>query len=89
MGSWLVEDCEDKKLQQSDLKVSFSLDVVVVAFMNTEGSLVPFAMSYYPCQKEFIATYAIRSLTTIIRKRGVNRIEVVERGGGVKNFNTT
>jgi hypothetical protein len=35
VGSWLVEDCEDKKLQQSDLRVSFSLDVVVVAFMNT------------------------------------------------------
>ena len=37
MGSWLVEDYEDKKLQQSDLRESFSLDVVVVAFMNTEG----------------------------------------------------
>jgi hypothetical protein len=48
VGSWLVEDCEDKKLQQSDLRVSFSLDVVVVAFMNTEGPLVPFPMSYYP-----------------------------------------
>jgi hypothetical protein len=31
VGSWLVVDCEDKKLQQSDLRVSFSLDVVVVA----------------------------------------------------------
>jgi hypothetical protein len=30
-----------QKLQQSDLRVSFSLDVVVVAFMNTEGPLVP------------------------------------------------
>ena len=49
MGSCLVEDCEDKKLQQSDLRVSFSLDVVVVAFMNKEGPLVPFPMSYYPC----------------------------------------
>jgi hypothetical protein len=37
VGSWLDEDCEDKKLQQSDLRVSFALDVVVVAFMNTEG----------------------------------------------------
>ena len=37
------------KLQQSDLRVSFSLDVVVVAFMNTEGPLVPFPMSYCPC----------------------------------------
>ena len=45
----LVENCEDNKLQQSDLRVSFSLDVVVVAFMNTEGPLVPFPMSYYPC----------------------------------------
>jgi hypothetical protein len=45
MGSWLVVDCEDKKLQQSDLRVSFSLDVVVVAFMNTEGPFVPFPMS--------------------------------------------
>ena len=46
------EDCEDKKLQQSDLRVSLSLDfvvVVVVVFMNTEGPLVPFPMSYYPC----------------------------------------
>ena len=41
----LVENCEDNKLQQSDLRVSFSLDVVVVAFMNTEGPLVPFPMS--------------------------------------------
>jgi len=48
VGSSLVEDCEDKKLQQSD-RVSFSLDVVVVAFMNTEGPLVPFPVSYYPC----------------------------------------
>jgi hypothetical protein len=32
-----------------DLRVSFSLDVVVVAFMNTEGPLVPFPISYYPC----------------------------------------
>jgi hypothetical protein len=47
--NWLVEDCENKKLQQSDLKVSISLDVVVVAFMNTEGPLVPFPMSYYAC----------------------------------------
>jgi hypothetical protein len=45
----LVENCEDNKLQQSDLRVSFSLDVVVVAFMNTEGPLVPFPMSCYPC----------------------------------------
>ena len=37
LNSGLVENCEDKKLQQSDLRVSFSLDVVVVAFMNTEG----------------------------------------------------
>jgi hypothetical protein len=49
VGSWLVEDCEDKKLQQSDLRVSFSLDVVVVAYMIKEGPLVPFPMSYYPC----------------------------------------
>jgi hypothetical protein len=28
---WLVEDCEDKNLQQSDLRVSFSLDVVVAS----------------------------------------------------------
>jgi hypothetical protein len=48
VGSWLVEDCEDKKLQQSDERVSFPLDVVVVAFMNTEGPLVPFPISYYP-----------------------------------------
>jgi hypothetical protein len=40
VDSWLVEDCEDKKLQQSDLRVSFALDVVVVAFMNTEGPFV-------------------------------------------------
>jgi hypothetical protein len=45
VGSWFVEECEDKKLQQSVLMVSFSLDVVVVAFMNTEGPLVPFPMS--------------------------------------------
>jgi hypothetical protein len=52
VDSWLVEDCEErgrKKIQQSDLRVSFALDVVVVAFMNTEGPLVPFPMSYYPC----------------------------------------
>jgi hypothetical protein len=35
-----------KKLQQSDLRVSFSLDVVVVAFMNTEGPLVPFKILF-------------------------------------------
>ena len=57
--------------------------MVVVAFMNTEGPLVQFPMSYYPCYKEFIATYEIRSLLTIIRKGGeVKRFEVVERGGG-------
>ena len=31
MSYWLVEDCEDKNLQQSDLRVSFSLDVVVAS----------------------------------------------------------
>jgi hypothetical protein len=31
---------EEIVLQQSDLRVSFSLDVVVVAFMNTEGPLI-------------------------------------------------
>jgi hypothetical protein len=38
--------------------------------------------------KEFIATYEIRSLSTIIRKGGVKRFEVVERRG-VKKINTT
>ena len=52
VDSWLVVDCEDNKLQQSDLRVSFALDVVVVAFMNT-GPVVPFPMSYYPCEKKF------------------------------------
>ena len=85
MGSWLVEDCEDKKLQQSDLRVSFALDVVVVAFMNTEGPLVPFPISYYPCKEEVIATYEIRSLSTIIRK------DLIWSSWkrGVKKFNTT
>jgi hypothetical protein len=45
VDSCLVEDCEDKKFQQRDLRVSFALDVVVVAFMNTEGPLVPFPIS--------------------------------------------
>ena len=49
MDAWLVEDCEDNKLQQSDSRVSFAFDVVVVAFMKTEGPFVPFPMSYYPC----------------------------------------
>jgi hypothetical protein len=30
-------------------RVSFALDVVVVAFMNTEEPLVPFPINYYPC----------------------------------------
>ena len=47
MDSWLAEDCEDKKLQQSDLRVSFALDVVVIAFMNTEGPVVPFLKEIY------------------------------------------
>ena len=34
--------------QQSDLRVSFSLDVAVVALLYTEGPFVPFPMSYYP-----------------------------------------
>jgi hypothetical protein len=38
--------------------------------MNTDGPLVPFDISYYPCKKEFIATYKIRSLSRIIRKGG-------------------
>jgi hypothetical protein len=51
VDSWLAEDCEDKKLQQSDLRVSFVLDVVVVAFMNT---FVPFPMSYYPANRFYL-----------------------------------
>jgi hypothetical protein len=57
--------------------------VVVVAYMIKEGPLVPFPMSYYPCWKEFIATYEIRSLSTIIRKV-LKRVE-----GGGHFFNTT
>jgi hypothetical protein len=47
VDSWLAEDCEDKKLQQSDLRVSFALDVVVIAFMNTEGPVVSFLKEIY------------------------------------------
>jgi hypothetical protein len=47
VGSWLVEDCEEIVLQQSDLRVSFSLGVVVIAFMNTEGPVVPFLKEIY------------------------------------------
>jgi hypothetical protein len=49
VGYWLVENCEELFLQQSDLRVSFSLDVVVVGLMTSERPLVPFPMSYYPC----------------------------------------
>ena len=59
--------------------------MVVVAFMNTKGPVVPFPMSYYICYNEIIATYEIRRHPTIFWKRGweVKRfelVEIVERG---------
>jgi hypothetical protein len=47
VGSWLVEDCEDKQLQQSDLSVSFSLYVVAVAFIVKDA--------FQPSQFTFLA----------------------------------